>query len=117
MFCKSCGKEIADNSTTCPNCGAPANQQSAYAAPAPAQKNTMAIAGLVLAFLAPLIGLILSCIGLKKSKELGGEGRKLAIAGIVISSLDVAAWIIVIAVIVIVVGGVLGAVSGAMIVL
>ena len=26
MFCKNCGKELADNAIICPNCGAPQNQ-------------------------------------------------------------------------------------------
>jgi hypothetical protein len=47
--------------------------------------NGLAIAGFVLAFLAPLIGLILSIIGLVKAKNYGGSGKGLSIAGIVIS--------------------------------
>ena len=27
MFCKNCGKEMADNATSCPGCGAPAQPQ------------------------------------------------------------------------------------------
>ena len=47
----------------------------------------MAIAGLVLAFFIPLVGLILSCLGLKQSKTMDDEGKGISIAGIVISSL------------------------------
>lgn len=101
MFCKSCGKEIADTETFCPHCGAPANQQSSvqqsYAPPAPAEKNTMALAGLICAFLVPLVGFILSIIGLKKSKTLGGEGKGLAIGGIVVSCIELFVYVIVIA--------------------
>lgn len=46
--------------------------------------NGMAVAGLVLAFFIPLVGLILSIIGLRNSKD-GRGGKGLAIAGIVIS--------------------------------
>lgn len=49
------------------------------------KRNHYALIGFVLAFMYPLFGLILSIIGLKKEKEFG-NGRKLAIAGIVISS-------------------------------
>jgi hypothetical protein len=53
----------------------------------PAQPtNGMAVAGLIFAFIFPLIGLILSIIGLNKAKNHNGNGRSLAIAGIVVSS-------------------------------
>ena len=52
-------------------------------------KNRFAIAGLVLGCLGytAILGLIFSIIGLKKSKEMNGVGKKQAIAGIIISSL------------------------------
>lgn len=52
-----------------------------------AADNGLAIAGFILAFLLAPLGLILSLVGLNKSKEVGGQGRDLAIAGIVVSSL------------------------------
>lgn len=59
-----------------------------YAAlPQPNKTNGMAIAGLVLAFIIPLLGFILSIISLGQIKKRGEGGRGLAIAGIVISSL------------------------------
>lgn len=66
------------------------------------KKNGLAIAGFVLSFFGPLalIGLILSILGKKKSKELDGSGAKLALAGIIISSLMLAyvvVWVIVFA--------------------
>lgn len=46
MFCKNCGKEIADNATNCPNCGAPVqpvqnvtNIDAANAPQIPSEKN------------------------------------------------------------------------------
>ncbi|MCL2869454.1 DUF4190 domain-containing protein [Candidatus Saccharibacteria bacterium] len=47
--------------------------------------NVLAILGFIFAFLMPLIGLILSIIGLVKSKQKTGKGKGLAIAGIIIS--------------------------------
>jgi hypothetical protein len=52
---------------------------------APKTTNGLAIAGLILAFLAPLIGLILSIVGLSQAKKRNQNGRGLAIAGIIIS--------------------------------
>ena len=60
-------------------------------------KNKLAIAGFILSFcgpLAALVGLILSAIGLKKCKE-GYEQKGLAIAGIIISSLELVVCFIV----------------------
>ncbi len=51
----------------------------------PKKTNGLAIAGFVLSFPLPLIGFILSIIGLVKAKNYGGNGQGLAIAGIVIS--------------------------------
>lgn len=62
----------------------PPYSQQTYQA-APSKTNGLAITGFVLAFLLPLIGLILSIIGLVKAKNYGGNGQGLAIAGIVIS--------------------------------
>jgi hypothetical protein len=54
-----------------------------FAQPAAKPGNGVAVAGLILAFLAPPIGLILSIIGLVKSGRAGRRG--VAIAGLVIS--------------------------------
>lgn len=103
MFCKNCGKEIDDNATVCVHCGVPtanAQQQQVVVAPS-TPNNGIAIAGFVLSFFsfAAVIGLILSIVGLQKSKlpEFNGKGKKLAIAGIVISCVTIAYWIIIIA--------------------
>ena len=87
MFCKNCGKEIDDHAAVCPHCGVVVNS-SAFPASAPVQQNTIAIVGFILSLFTALIGLIVSCIGLKKSKELGGSGRGFAIAGIVIGAIE-----------------------------
>ena len=55
-------------------------------APSSDGENNIAIAGFILSFIIPIIGLILSIIGLKKSKETN-NGRGLSIAGIVISTI------------------------------
>ncbi|HIW03937.1 MAG TPA: DUF4190 domain-containing protein [Firmicutes bacterium] len=67
-----------------------------YGASKPA--NGLAIAGFVCSFFVALVGLILSIVGLNKSKELQGSGKGLAIAGIALS----AAWMVFAVIIVIV---------------
>ena len=47
--------------------------------------NGFAVAGLVLAIFAPLLGLIFSIIGLAKSRTRAGAGKALSIVGIVLS--------------------------------
>ena len=93
MFCKNCGKEIDDNAAICPHCGVVVN--SAQFQPVKQETNTIAIVGFILSFFTALIGLIVSCVGLKRSKELGGNGRGFAIAGIIIGGLEIALIVII----------------------
>lgn len=51
------------------------------------ENNTMSIVGFILSFMMPVVGLILSILGLNKSKELNNKGKGLSIAGIIISVL------------------------------
>ncbi len=76
----------------------PQDQPQAQPAPAPVQTatNTLAIVGFVLSFFVSLAGLICSCIGLKKANtEFGGNGKGLAIAGIVIGAVGLFATVVV----------------------
>lgn len=105
MYCSKCGAPIDDNATFCPNCGSSTSPAAAqpynYTQPQPApqtKSNGCAIAGFILAFFMPLIGFILSIVGISKAKECGGDGKGLAIAGLVLSLLDIIVYIIIIAV-------------------
>lgn len=103
MFCKNCGKEIDDSALVCPNCGvATDNMVKATAPVASVQKNTMALVGFILSFFTSFIGLIISIMGLSNSKkpEYNGDGRGLAIAGIIISSIGTAVYVLLISLIV-----------------
>jgi hypothetical protein len=73
-----------------------------------AQTNGLAIAGMVLGivsivlfFLAwiasvvGVVGLILSLVGLNKSKQMGGSGRGMAIAGVITSAAGIVIGIVV----------------------
>lgn len=112
MFCTNCGKEIDDNAVICPSCGVPTDNMkktvAPAAAPAPTTQskgaNGLAIAGLVLGlvglfggnyiFLIPgLIGLILSIVGMVKSKQYAARG--LAIAALIVSIVSFVIWLIV----------------------
>jgi uncharacterized membrane protein len=53
--------------------------------PLPQKTNTMAILGLVFAFVASPVGIVLSAIGLKQTKERNEGGRGLALAGLILS--------------------------------
>jgi len=57
------------------------------------RNNPLAVAGLVLAFLFPPVGFLLSCIGLAQCKKSGDPGRGIAIAGIIISALVLFSWL------------------------
>ncbi|WP_223846870.1 DUF4190 domain-containing protein [Bifidobacterium rousetti] len=70
-----------------PGYGQPGYSQPGYGYPAPQNPgwNVMAVVGFALSFFVAIAGLILSIIGLRQIKRTGEKGRGLAIAGIVIS--------------------------------
>ena len=105
MFCTNCGKEINDNAAICPYCGVVANKNAlSNASSNTNQSNTMAIVGFIFSFFFALVGLICSIIGFKRAPEFGGNGKGIALAGIIISSISI---IITIIVFVVVIGGAL----------
>ncbi len=82
----------------------PAYQPSYPPPGAPSQGNGLAVAGMVVGIVSiPLfflnwidiiigiVGLVLSIVGLNRSKRLGGTGRGMAIAGIVTSAVGIVA--------------------------
>ena len=103
-YCPKCGAQLADDDDYCFFCGANFDEVKEERKEAPTfqdhsyyedktnynrqQVNTLAMLGLVFAFVSPLVGLILSIIGLNKSRQLNGLGRGLAIAGIIVSILS-----------------------------
>ena len=101
-FCTNCGSSLEEGDVVCTNCGTKVGSTEQVAAQpvyqnAPAQpKNGLAIAGFVVSLVSflccgslALIGLILSIVGLVKSKEMNGSGKGLAIAGIILSSVGI----------------------------
>ncbi len=97
MFCNNCGKEIDNNAAICPYCGVVANKNALNSATNINQSNTMATVGFVFSFFIAIVGLICSIIGLKRAPEFGGNGKGLAIAGIIISIISIIFTIILIA--------------------
>lgn len=96
MFCKNCGSQINDEAVVCPHCGvatekmaAAANAQSATAG---GETNVLAIVGFILSFFSLIIGLVCSIIGYKQASDpkYNGNGKGLALAGIIISSVSMA---------------------------
>lgn len=75
----------------------PPAPQSGQTSSAPKGKtNTLAIVGLILAFIAPVIGLILSIVALSQIKKKSENGSGLAIAGIITSSVLIIAFLLII---------------------
>lgn len=80
-----------------PTAGEPAAQQPVYQAPPtnnnpvnPGAKGTsgLSIAGLILAFVAPIVGLILSIVGYSKSKKMG-QKTTVSIIGICVAAFNI----------------------------
>ena len=93
MFCYHCGKDVGEGDTFCPYCGAQvknALQNNTAARPVAQanEKNVLSLVGFILSFFVPLAGLICSIIGFKQCKERNDDWKAFAIAGIVISSVE-----------------------------
>jgi hypothetical protein len=91
MFCPNCARPNPDSLAVCLACGAPLPRIGVFPGPAilPTQTSGMAVAGFVLAFLFPILGLIFSILGYRECRRGGGQvgGEGLALAGIILSSI------------------------------
>ena len=88
-YCKSGGKELADDAVICTGCGCATDDY--YAKQSSAKKSdemsTMALLGFIFSFISPIVGLILSCIAHKTAVAEDDQKRKtFSKAGIIISS-------------------------------
>ena len=102
MYCKNCGNEIYEHASSCPKCGCPTGVSSSTTQVGNPQKtNTLAIVGFVLSFFVAIAGLICSIIARKQIRETGEGGAGLALAGLIISIVEMAIAAIYIVVIVI----------------
>ena len=97
MNCPRCGIENNAGSSFCKSCGlaiSPAAQPvqppyPAYYAPTQQpirQTNNLALIGLILSFVIPLVGLIVSIVARKQCIERNEDGERLAKAGIIVGA-------------------------------
>ena len=104
-FCAKCGNEMDKDATFCANCGQPVKGETKVEKVKVEKvevesnnvpvSNGMAIAGFILSFFVPVLGLIFSIIGLKKSNQMNGAGRGLAKAGLILSIIWLALKVII----------------------
>ncbi len=87
MFCKNCGSQIDDNAYVCPHCGV---RTSSVQYAEQKETNILAIVGFILSFFIAIAGLICSILGYKRAPEMNGNGKSLALAGIIISIVSMA---------------------------
>lgn len=93
-FCSKCGKEVGKTDAFCQYCGGQiaeevkAEKVTKVETSEGNPNNGMAVAGFILSFFVPLLGLIFSIVGVVKSRNLNGAGKGLAIAGIIISAVS-----------------------------
>ncbi len=92
-YCTHCGAEIHDEAVVCPKCGCAVGP---YAETRQTSRgggwNILAIVGFALSFFNAVVGLILSAVGRKQISQSGEKGKELAVAGIVISAVQIA-WV------------------------
>ena len=96
MYCKYCGEEINEKAVICPKCGQIINAEALGRTTSSTsnQTNVLALVGFILSFFVSIAGLVCSIIGYKKAPEYGGNGKNLALAGIIISAISIALSII-----------------------
>lgn len=107
-YCSNCGSELKSNEKFCSNCGSPVNQAPTnnyvnnQSNNGQNNNNGMATAGFVVSLISTVLccgafnwlSLIFSIIGLTQAKSKNGNGKSLAIAGIIISSISLVIFII-----------------------
>lgn len=102
-YCKHCGKEIDDKAVVCIYCGCATNDTEVSSGNVQHSKssdnnsNMMSVVGLVISCVSLIValfgtvaigGIIVSTIGLVKSKQKNGAGKGMAIAGIIVGGLS-----------------------------
>ncbi|MGH3417932.1 MAG: hypothetical protein ACRDSS_15785, partial [Actinocrinis sp.] len=75
-----------------PQFGGPGQVPPGYGYPTEPQKNGFAVAGFILSIL-PLLGIIFSILGLTRAPRVGGKGRGLSIAGLILSVAFIAGYV------------------------
>ena len=93
MFCKNCGKEINDEAVICVGCGCSVKNESTPTTTQdyqyPIESTTIANCALIFAFLVPIVGVILSIIGLTKYRT--PEFRSRCVTSLIVSTI---VWVV-----------------------
>ncbi len=95
-YCDRCGAEVLEDATYCHKCGSPlkagnpdpVNPWNVQYTDQNKPLNKFALLGFILSFVSPGPSLILSIVGLVLIKKHGHRGKAFAIAGIVISVIN-----------------------------
>lgn len=92
MYCKNCGQQLGDQAVVCVHCGAATDKYTTTTTShvKPRETNVLAIIGFIFSFNSAIVGLICSIIGYRKAKQEGLEYGGLALAGIIISAVNMA---------------------------
>ena len=106
MFCKNCGRELDDRAVVCPNCGIQVGEMKC--SNENIETYTLSIIGFILSFVVTIAGLICSIIAYRKCRDEGLNGKSLAIAGIVVSSVSMALAVIFVVIYIIIILGIFG---------
>ena len=75
IYCSECGKQIDQNQSSCPNCGALLNHHIFKQFPNAVQSTdivengSIAICAMIFSFLFPPMGIVLGILGLKKQRS------------------------------------------------
>ena len=91
-YCTHCGAELFDEAIVCTKCGCATEVGGSNTSQE--KWNGLTIAGFVVSFFSCIVGLILSIIALKQVKKSGENSKGMAIAGIIISSVSLAAIVL-----------------------
>lgn len=106
MFCTHCGKEINDDAVICVNCGVPTRNMAIQTQMQPQafqekKLNGLGLAGFIVSllslwlgayfFVASIVGLTLSTVGMVKAKNYRLNG--FALAGIILGAISLLFWL------------------------
>ena len=96
QFCKECGHEMAINATSCPSCGFIVNESAFYNQPqvyannvvdeSQGEKHDIALIGLIMSFIVPIVGLIMGIIALNANKGKKNSARTMGLIATIVSA-------------------------------